>query len=107
LTSRHGSDVARPMLRCIACKAGFSERRGTSLLDWPLPPKKVESVLEPIAPGSGVRQTGRSCRVNRGTVGPLSRIVGDHARDLHDELVELSPSEDRKGDTWTTSRSGL
>ena len=114
------------MLRCRACKARFSERKGTPLFDSRLPPEKVESVLEHIAEGCGVRQTGRLCKVNRGTVGRLSRIAGEHARDLHDELVALSPrtrevqfdekwafvakkekncdpddpADDRKGDTW-------
>jgi transposase-like protein len=47
--------------------------------------------LEHIAEGCGVRQTGRLCEVDRGTVGRLSRIAGEHARDLHDELVAFSP----------------
>ena len=64
--------------------------------------------------------------MNRGTVGRLSRNAGEHARDLHDELVAFSPrtrevqfdekwafvakkekncdpddpADDRKGDTW-------
>src|ERR1700712_3177694 len=77
------------------CKARFSERKGTPLFDSRLPPAKVESVLEHIAEGCGVRQTGRLCKVNRGTVGRLSRIAGEHARDLHDELVALSPPDAR------------
>src|SRR4029079_13951013 len=91
VTSRYGPQKARRMLRCSACKARFSERKGTPLFDTRLPPAKVESVLEHIAEGCGVRQTGRLCRVNRGTVGRLSRIAGDHARDPHHELVALTP----------------
>ena len=83
------------MLRCSACKDRFSERKGTPLFDSRLPPGKVESVLEHIAEGCGVRQTGRLCKVNRGTVGRLSRAAGEHARDLHDELVALSPPDPR------------
>jgi len=63
------------MRRCRACKARFSERRGTPLFDSRLPPEKVESVLEHIAEGCGVRQTGRLCKVNRGTAGRLSRTA--------------------------------
>jgi hypothetical protein len=114
------------MLRCGACKARFSERKGTPLFDSRLPPEKVASVLEHIAEGCGVRQTGRLCKVYRGTVGRLSRVAGDHARDFYAELVALSPrtrevqfdemwsfvakkgkncdptypAGDRKGDTW-------
>jgi LacI family transcriptional regulator len=91
VTGRYGPGKARRMLRCRTCKARFSERKGTPLFDSRLPPQTVESVLEHIAEGCGVRQTGRLCKVNRGTVGRLSRIAGEHARDLHDELVVLSP----------------
>lgn len=95
VTSRYGSHQERRMLRGSACKARFSEREGTPLFDSRRPPEKVESVLEPIAEGCGVRQTGRLCKVNRGAVGRLSRIAGEHARDLHDELVALSPPDPR------------
>ena len=60
-----------------------------------LSPEKVESVLEHVAEGCGVRQTGRLCKVNRNTVGRYSRLAGEHARDLHDELVVLSPPNAR------------
>jgi transposase-like protein len=83
------------MLRCRACKARFSERKGTPLFDSRLSPEKVESVLEHIAEGCGVRQTGRLCEVDRGTVGRLGRIAGNHSHDLHDELVSLSPPHAR------------
>ena len=93
VTSRYGSDQARRMLRCRTCKTRFSERKGTPLFDSRLPPEKVEAVLEHVAEGCGVRQTGRLCRVNRGTVGRYSRLAGEHARQLHDELVALSPPD--------------
>ena len=95
VTSRYGPDKSRRMLRCSACKARFSERKGTPLFDSRLPPEQAESVLEHSAEGCGVRQTGRLGKVNRGTVGRLSRIAGEHARDLHDELVALSPPDAR------------
>ena len=64
VTSRYGPEKARRRLRCRVCKARFSERKGTPLFDSRLPPTKVESVLEHIAEGCGVRQTGRLCKVN-------------------------------------------
>jgi len=79
------------MLRGRTCKARFSERKGTPLFDARLPAEKVESVLEHVAEGSGVRQTGRLCRVAPDTVARYSRLAGTHARDAHDELVRLSP----------------
>jgi len=86
VTSRYGPEKARRMLRCRTCKARFSERKGTPMFDSRLPPGTAESVLEHVAEGCGVRQTGRLCKVNRGTVGRLSRLAGEQARDLHDEL---------------------
>ena len=95
VTGRYGPGKARRMLRCRTCKARFSERQGTPLFDSRLPPGKAESVLEHVAEGCGVRQTGRLCKVNRGTVGRLSGIAGEYARDLHDESVALSPPDPR------------
>jgi hypothetical protein len=68
VTSRYGPGKARRMLRCRACKARFSERKGTPLFDARLPPETVEAVLEHVAVGCGVRQTGRLCRVHPDTV---------------------------------------
>jgi transposase-like protein len=95
VTGRYGTHKERRMLRCSACKARSSERKGTPLFDSRLPPEKVGSVLEHIAEGCGVRPTGRLCKVNRGTVGRLSKLAGEHARDLHDERVALSPPDPR------------
>jgi len=95
VTSRYGPQKARRMLRCRTCKARFSERKGTALFDSRLPPQKALAVLEHVAEGCGVRQTGRLCRVDRNTVGRLSRLAGTHARDLHDELVAISPPDAR------------
>ena len=95
VTSRYGPQKARRMLRCRICKARFSERKGTPLFDARLPPEKIESFLEHFAEGCGVRQTGRLCRVNPNTVARYSRIAGGQAKDIHDELVALSPPHDR------------
>jgi transposase-like protein len=38
-----------------------------------------------------VRATARLVKVNRNTVVRYSRLAGDHARQLHDELVAFSP----------------
>ena len=91
--SGHYGAQQRRLLRCRTCKARFSERKGTPLFDSRLPEDKVVSVLEHIAEGCGVRQTGRLCRVNKNTVIRYSLLAGDHAQDLHDELVAFSPSD--------------
>jgi len=95
VTARDGPGKARRRLRGRTCTARFSERKGTPLFDARLPPEKVVSVLEHVAEGCGVRQTGRLCRVNPNTVARYSRLAGGHARDLHDELVAVSPPDDR------------
>ena len=82
----------RRLLYCKTCKARFSERKGTPLFDARLPEDKALAVLEHIAEGCGVRQTGRLCKVNKNTVIRYSLLAGDHAQDLHDELVAFSPS---------------
>ena len=92
---RYGPGKTRRMLRCRTCKARSSERKGTPLFDARLPPETVESVLEHVAEGCGVRQTGRLCRVSPNTVARYSRIAGGHAKDVHDELVAISPPHDR------------
>jgi transposase-like protein len=91
VTGRYGPDKARRMLRCRTCQARFSERKGTPLFGAKLDPAKIESVLEHVAEGCGVRQTGRLCEVNRNTVGRYSRPAGEHAQRVHDELVAFSP----------------
>ena len=92
---RYGPEKSKRILRCRICKSRFSERKGTPLFDARLPPGKAESILEHIAEGCGVRQTGRLCRVDRVTVARYSQLAGGHARGLHDDLVALSPPNDR------------
>ena len=94
VTARYGPGKTKRMLRCRTCKARFSERKGTPLFDARIPTAQVESVLEHIAEGCGIRQTGRLCRVDRATVARYNQLAGDHARGLHDDLVALSPPND-------------
>ncbi len=92
MTSRYGPDKSPPHCpRCRTCRARFSERKGTPLFGAKPAPEEIESVLEHVAEGCGVRQTGRLCKVNRNTGGRYSRLAGEHARQVHDELVAFSP----------------
>ena len=93
--ARYGKNKQRRMLRCKTCKARFSERKGTPFFDARLPEEKIVSVLEHLAEACGVRQTARLCRVNKNTVVRYSLTAGEHARQLHDELVAFSPSNQR------------
>jgi transposase-like protein len=92
---RHGPDKSRRMLRCRACKARFSERKGTALFGARLPAETAVAVMHHLAEGCGVRKTGRLVGVNRETVARYGRKAGAHAKALHDELVAASPSDAR------------
>lgn len=88
---RYGPAKQRRMLACRTCQARFSERKGTPLFDTRLPPGQVVAVLNHLAEGCGVRQTGRLVGVDKNTVVRYSQRAGDHAQQLHDELVAVSP----------------
>ena len=92
--AHYGSQRWR-LLCCRACGRRFSERKGTPLFGSKLPEETSRSVLEHLNEGCGVRQTARLTKVNRGTVGRLAQLAGEHASALHDELVAFSPADAR------------
>jgi len=94
VSGRYGAQQRR-LLRCRTCKARFSERKGTPLFDTRLPEDKAIAVFEHLADGCGVRQTGRLVGVNKNTVVRLAELAGQHAHQLHDELVAFSPANPR------------
>jgi hypothetical protein len=96
VTAWYGPNKTRRMLRCRTCKTRFSERKGTPLFDARLPPGKVNDVLAHVAEGIGTRKTARLTGVHKDTVTRYTRLAGDHAAELHEELVPFSP-EDRRG----------
>jgi len=81
------------LLYCRTCKQRFSERKGTPLFRMKLDRKKTVSLLEHISESCGVRKTGRMIGVNKNTVMRYSRLAGEHAKMLHDELVAFSPED--------------
>jgi LacI family transcriptional regulator len=92
---RYGAQRQYRLLRCRTCNTRFSERKGTPLYRSHIPPEKAVSILEHLAEGCGVRQTERLVRVHRDTVMRYGRMAGDHAHELHDELVAFSPTDPR------------
>ncbi len=76
-----------------ACKARFSERKGTPLYHAKLPTDKVMVLLDHVRDGGGVRQTGRLVGVSKNAANRFIWLAGEHARQLHDDLVALSPSD--------------
>ena len=89
----HFGKARHRLLYCKLCKDRFSEFKGTAFFNSKLPHDKVLAVLEHLAEGCGVRQTARLVGVNKDTVTRLSLLVGQHAKDTHDELVAFSPSD--------------
>jgi transposase-like protein len=87
---RYGKHQRR-LLYCKACKARFSERKGTPLFGSHLPDDKALAVLAHLADGCGTRQTSRLAKVGKNTVTRYALVAGRHARQLHDELAGCSP----------------
>jgi LacI family transcriptional regulator len=81
------------LLYCRTCKARFSERKGTPLFGCCLPEDKALDVIGHLADRNGVRATARRVGVTPNTVVRYARRVGQHAQQLHDEVVAFSPSD--------------
>lgn len=92
---RNGPNKQRRVLACRTCQQRFSERKGTPLYRGKLPEHKVLSVLQHLQESCGVRQTSRLVGVNKDTVTRLALLAGEHAQQLHDDLVAFSPSDPR------------
>jgi transposase-like protein len=95
ITAHYGPENKRRVLRCTTCKARFSERKGTPLFVTRLPEEKVVAILSHLAEGCGVRKTSRLVEVNKDTVARYALRAGEHAQQLHDELVAFSPADTR------------
>lgn len=95
VTAHYGPENRRRMLRCTTCGARFSERKGTPLFDTRLPEEKVVAILSHLAEGCGVRKTSRLVGVHPDTVTRYALRAGEHAQQLHDELVAFSPGDAR------------
>jgi hypothetical protein len=89
---RYGPNQTR-LLRCSTCQVRFSERKGTPLFDARLPADTLTAVLGHVAEGVGTRKTARLTGVHPDTVTRYLRRAGDHAEQLHDELVAFSPDD--------------
>ena len=92
---RNGPNQQRRVLACRTCQKRFSERKGTPLYRAKLPEEKALSVLQHLQESCGVRQTSRLVGVHKNTVVRLAVLAGEHAQELHDELVAFSPSNAR------------
>jgi len=79
------------ILICKVCGRRFSERKGTALYHVRLSTEKALNVLRHLQDHCGIRQTSRLTGVRKSTVNRLAKIAGDHADNVHDELVAFSP----------------
>jgi transposase-like protein len=95
ICGRFGKNNQIHLLYCRTCKKRFSERKGTPLFRMKLNEKKAVSLLEHVSESCGVRKTSRLVGVNKNTVMRYSRLAGEHAKQLHDELVAFSPKDHR------------
>ncbi len=89
----HFGKARHRLLYCRACKARFSEFKGTPFFNSRLPHETVQAVLEHLAEGCGVRQTARLVGVNKDTVTRLALLAGRHAEAAHDESAAFSPRD--------------
>jgi transposase-like protein len=87
----YGPDKQRRMLACRTCQQRFSERKGTALFGARLPDDKAFALLAHLQERCGVRSTSRLVGVDKDTVVRYALRAGDHAHQLHDELVGFSP----------------
>ncbi len=92
---RYGPKQTR-MLACRTCQQRFSERKGSALFGARLPHAQALAVLRHLQDGCGVRQTARLTGVDKDTVVRYALRAGDHAQQLHDELLGFSPQHPRR-----------
>lgn len=92
---RNGPNKDRRVLACRTCQHRFSERKGSALYRCKLTDDKALSVLQHLQESCGVRQTSRLVGVNKNTVIRLAVVAGQHAQEVHDEIVAFSPSDPR------------
>jgi len=98
---RYGPDGIR-FLNCRQCQAQFSERRGTPMFGLKLAKGKIVDVVKHLAEGTGVRATHRLTGVSRYAVGHLLKLVGKHAKAIHDDLVrDLEVPELQMDEMWS------
>jgi transposase-like protein len=93
---RYGQDRQRRLLACRTCQQRFSERKGTPLFDARLPDAQVLGIRAHLQERCGVRQTSRLVGVDKDTVVRYALRAGDHAQQLHDELLGFSPRHPRR-----------
>jgi IS1 family transposase len=83
----HGTRERIPDLRCQACGAKFSARRGTALYHLKSPSTRVGEVLSALAEGLDVAAAVRVFGYREATITRWLIRAGQHAERLHDVLL--------------------
>jgi len=79
----------------VLCKAH------TALSGGRLPKDKIISILHHLVEGCGQRRICRLLGVSRDAVRRLTRIAGNHAKSLHDELIQgVQVNEAQADEKW-------
>jgi LacI family transcriptional regulator len=99
---RLGKQERFRQLYCNACRARFSERKGTPLYRCHLPEEKALAVLEHLDEGCGVRPTGRL--LNRGE---WAAQPGHPPDRYHRKGLPPDPGIPVRGREFETVRGGL
>lgn len=101
LSVRKGKGSRWRVLRCSACKAEFSERRGTALFGSMLPPEKFIAVAEHLKEGVGNRATSRLTGVSTTTITRIGLLAGMQGRAMHQLLAQgLEVDEAQFDEKW-------
>jgi LacI family transcriptional regulator len=101
LSVRKGKGSRWRMLRCSACKAEFSERKGTALFGSMPPPEKFIAVAEHLKEGVGNRATSRLTGVSTTTITRIGLIAGIQGRTMHELMAqELEVDEAQFDEKW-------
>jgi len=88
---RYGKNKQIRLLRCCICKDRFSENKGTPYSNSRLPKEGVTNIMDHLRERNGIRRTGRLVKHANNTVLRYSKLAGQHALNLHGELVAISP----------------
>ena len=95
------SDPIR-LLECKECGVMFSERAHAALSRCNLSKETIILILHNLSEGCGQKRTCRLLGVSRDAVRRLTLIAGNHAKSLHDELVQgVQVNEAQADEKWS------
>ena len=85
--------MARKTCKNRALLSVYQQFQDTTFFQLLTAQRSSLSIVEHVAEGNGMRKTGRLTKVGHFTVRRYTKQVGEHAEQLHDELVAFSPKD--------------